>query len=78
MFPNKINNFDNMFNPMPMGQNFGVMGGINPKTGNRQMGVGINPQCMSQMGFNPIRINPAMIRFMIGMTQEQKNQYLRT
>ena len=77
MFPNKINSFENMFNPMQMGQGFGVMGGINPMTGNRQMGIGINFQCMRQMGFNPFCVNPAMMPFMMGMTQEQKNQYLR-
>ena len=77
MFPNKINSFENMFNPMQMGQGFGVMGGINPMTGNRQMGIGINFQCMGQMGFNPFCVNPAMMPFMMGMTQEQKKSIFK-
>ena len=77
MFPNKNNHFANMINPMQMAQGFGVMGGSNPTIGNRQMGFGINPQSMGQMGFNPFCINPGMMRAMMGMTQEQKNQYLR-
>ena len=75
MFPYNINM---MSNPMQMEQSFGVMGGINPMIGNRQIGMGINPQmCMGQIPLNPMCVHPGMMPFMMGMTQEQKNQYLR-
>ena len=47
MFPYNINMVSN---PMPTGQSFGVMGGINPMIGNIKIGMGINPQiCMGQI-----------------------------